>query len=283
MKMQAPGSELSRIKTATKLDQGWDHLDVGLCDSSGHSAGPNCLHIGLLITPAEQMHPGQLLVPLHQDQIHVCESVEAHRTLPARASEQSVLSSNVGFSLKEQSRRSWERFWEPSAYLTKCANSGSKDAFCRAMSSPCVILRPALLCCSVLLTTPDTQLTEWHTCLLCGRHTLGPGRCQGDEGRWGSLSLPSGWQWRVNTWTTKWDDFVRYFWGQSYHIPKYTSRPFSSLENCHRYHFILANTISQLISLSLLPPSSPSTTAGLGKSFWKHKSIVDIPLLQSSP
>ena len=187
------------------------------------------------------------------------------------------------FSLKEQSRRSWERFWEPSAYLTKCANSGSKDAFCRAMSSPCVILRPALLCCSALLTTPDTQLTEWHTCLLCGRHTLGPGRCQGDEGRWGSLSLPSGWQWRVNTWTTKWDDFVRYFWGQSYHIPKYTSKPFSSLENCHRYHFILANTISQLISLSLLPPSSPSTTAGLGKSFWKHKSIVDIPLLQSSP
>ena len=108
--MQAPGSELSRIKTATKLDQGWDHLDVGLCDSSGHSAGPNCRHIGLLITPAEQMHPGRLLVPLHQDQIHVCESVEAHRTLPARASEQSVLSSNVGFSLKEQSRRSWERF-----------------------------------------------------------------------------------------------------------------------------------------------------------------------------
>ena len=93
--MQAPGSELSRIKTATKLDQGWDHLDVGLCDSSGHSAGPNCLHIGLLITPAEQMHPGRLLVPLHQDQIHICESVEAHRTLPARASEQSVLSSNV--------------------------------------------------------------------------------------------------------------------------------------------------------------------------------------------
>ena len=65
MKMQAPSSELSRIKTATKLDQVWDHLDVGLCDSSGHSAGPNCCHIGLLITPAEQMHPGRLLVPTY--------------------------------------------------------------------------------------------------------------------------------------------------------------------------------------------------------------------------
>ena len=74
-----------------------------------------------------------------------------------------------------------------------------------------------------------------------------------------------------------------HFWRESCRIPKYTSKPFSSLENCHWYHFIPANTISQLISLSLLPPSSPSTTAGLGKSFWKHKSIVDIPLLQSSP
>ena len=62
MQMQAPSSELSRIKTVTKLDQVRDHLDVGLCDSCSHSAGLSCRYTGLLITPAERMHPGRLLV-----------------------------------------------------------------------------------------------------------------------------------------------------------------------------------------------------------------------------
>ena len=142
---------------ATKLDQVWDHLDVGLCDSSCHSAGPNCHHTWPANHTCRADASWTVSRPhFHQDQIYVCESVEAHRTLPARASEQNVLSSDVGFSLKEHSRRSWERCWDPSAYLTKCANSGSKDAFCRAVSSPCVVLRPTLLCCVFSLTIPDT-------------------------------------------------------------------------------------------------------------------------------
>ena len=69
---------------------------------TAQEAGPNCRHIGLLIEPAKQMHPGPLLLPTYiRTKFHVYESAEACRTLAARASEKSLLSGGASSSPEE--------------------------------------------------------------------------------------------------------------------------------------------------------------------------------------